>query len=423
MKNTPKTLFTKDLQYYKFCIYGFLKNLRFFEPFLILFFLENGLTFFQIGTLYAIREIVRNIFEIPSGIFADAIGRRRSMIITFIFYIISFLIFYFSNVYYLFFIAMLFFSIGDAFRTGTHKAMIFEYLKIKAWQDQKIHYYGHTRSWSQFGSGISALLAAFVVFFHGNYNSIFLFTIIPYLIDLMLMISYPKELDGKTKMLKTEKIKESFLRIFKDLRYTFKKPEVLRAIVNTSSYSGYYKAVKDYIQPILHAFALSLPMFLYMNNKQRSSIIIGVVYFLIFLLTSITSRHSGKFADKFKNISKPLNITLLIGLSAGILSGIFYNINISIISILLYVIIFVIENLRKPIGISFVAEKIEKDIMATALSVESQVKSIFAAITAILIGYFSDIFNPGIALAICSGIILLLYPLFRAKQKRKPRIH
>ncbi len=35
---TEKT-FNKDLQFYKFCAYGFLKNLRFFEPFLMLFFL------------------------------------------------------------------------------------------------------------------------------------------------------------------------------------------------------------------------------------------------------------------------------------------------------------------------------------------------------------------------------------------------
>ncbi len=39
-------------------------------------------------------------------------------------------------------VAMVFFAFGDAFRTGTHKAMIFEYLKIKSWQSQKVDYYG-----------------------------------------------------------------------------------------------------------------------------------------------------------------------------------------------------------------------------------------------------------------------------------------
>ena len=69
--------FKKDLQFYKFSLYGFLKNLRFFEPFLYLFFLEKGLNFLQIGTLITIREITRNVLEIPAGVLADSFGRRR----------------------------------------------------------------------------------------------------------------------------------------------------------------------------------------------------------------------------------------------------------------------------------------------------------------------------------------------------------
>ena len=85
--------FRKDIQYYKFCAYGFLKNLRFFEPFLILFFLEGDLSYLQIGMIYTIREVIRNIFEIPSGLAADVLGRRRTMITSFSLYIISFLIY------------------------------------------------------------------------------------------------------------------------------------------------------------------------------------------------------------------------------------------------------------------------------------------------------------------------------------------
>ena len=38
---------------FRFSLYGLLKNQRYFEPFLILVFLEKGLTFFQIGLLVA----------------------------------------------------------------------------------------------------------------------------------------------------------------------------------------------------------------------------------------------------------------------------------------------------------------------------------------------------------------------------------
>ena len=109
----------------RFSLYGFLKNQRYFEPFIILFFLQQGLSFTEIGFLIAFRELIINLMEIPSGAIADLFGRRRSMMLSFTSYIASFAIFGFSQVYWHFFIAMFFFAIGEAFRTGTHKAMIF----------------------------------------------------------------------------------------------------------------------------------------------------------------------------------------------------------------------------------------------------------------------------------------------------------
>jgi len=188
--------FNKDIQYYKFCLYGFLKNQRFFDPFLMLFFLEKNLLYMQIGVLYSIKMITRTILEIPSGVIADALGRRGTMIFSYAMYILSFLIYYWSRTYGLLIVASLVFGIGDAFRTGTHKAMIFEYLKYKSWEDQKVHYYGHTRSWSQVGSAVSSLIAAIIVFYSGRYTDIFLFTLIPYLIGLVLLASYPRILEG-----------------------------------------------------------------------------------------------------------------------------------------------------------------------------------------------------------------------------------
>ncbi|HSH50168.1 MAG TPA: MFS transporter, partial [Bacteroidales bacterium] len=232
-----KQIFKKDTQYYKFCMYGFLKNLRFFEPFLILFFLEKGLSFLEIGTLYTIRELLINFMEIPSGVVADSLGRKRTMIFSFLFYIVSFFIFFSSKEYLFFIIAMLFYALGDAFRTGTHKAMIFEYLEIKGWNNQRIYYYGHTRSWSQMGSAISSLLAASIVFYSGNYQSIFVYSTIPYILDLILISSYPKVLDGETSKLKLSDIKLKFISVIKDFIFSFKKTQILKAIANLSVHS------------------------------------------------------------------------------------------------------------------------------------------------------------------------------------------
>ena len=40
----------------RFCLYGFLKNQLYFEPFLILAFLEKGLSFLEIGLLISFAQ-------------------------------------------------------------------------------------------------------------------------------------------------------------------------------------------------------------------------------------------------------------------------------------------------------------------------------------------------------------------------------
>lgn len=416
-------MYKKDLQYYKFCLYGFLKNLRFFEPFLYLFFLEKGLSFLQIGALITVREITRNVLEIPTGILADVMGRRRTMIFAFVFYILSFFIFYISTVYWLFIVAMLFFSFGDAFRTGTHKAMIFEYLKIKGWNNQKVFYYGHTRSWSQMGSAISSLLAAFIVFYSGSYQFIFLFSTIPYILDLGLMITYPKELDGKIQVFDGRKVRDNFRKVIKEVFHSFRDVRLFKAISNISVYSGFYRAVKDYLQPILNTFVLALPVYFVWTREQTSAMVIGGVYFIIYFLASYASRGSGKISEKFKGLTRPLNLSLLVGFLFGVLSGIFYKQDISVmavLSIMIFIGIYLIENIRKPMGIAYVTELLNENILATALSTESQVKSVYAALLAPLIGLLADAFGIGIALLLVSGFLLVLIPLFWLKNRTTP---
>ena len=159
--------------YHRFRLYGFLKNLRFFEPFLILFFREMGFSFLQIGLLYAIREFSTNLLELPTGVLADSFGRRKAMMISFASYIGSFIIFYLLPRFWAYACAMILFAMGETFRSGTHKAMILEHLRIHGWEDQKIAYYGQTRAASQLGSALAALLAGVLVFYVGSFRIAF----------------------------------------------------------------------------------------------------------------------------------------------------------------------------------------------------------------------------------------------------------
>ena len=400
--------FKKDLQFYKFCSYGFLKNLRFFEPFLMLFFLEKGLSYFEIGILYSIREITVNIIEIPTGVLADAFGRRRTMVFSFISYIAAFFVFNFSSFFPLFIAAMVLFSFGEAFRTGTHKAMIFEYLKINGWADQKVHYYGNTRAASQMGSAVSAVIAAFIVFYTGTMKVVFLYSTIPYFLDLLLMISYPKELEGPTGKLVMSEVSLSVKKVFASFFKAAKDPVFIRTLANISVPKGFHKAVKDYLQPVIILFAVSFPLFTDLDEDKRISIMIGFFYTIIYVLNSFASKKAGSISEKFKHLCRPLNLSLLTAFATGIIIGITYNFELPVIAIAGFLVIYLLENFRRPIGVSYISEIIDDSIMATVLSTDSQVSAITASVIALLIGFLADRIGLGYGIITASVLLLLL---------------
>ena len=410
------TTIIKDKQYYKFCAYGFLKNLRFFDAFFILFLVEKGLPYTQIGMLYAVREILTNVFEIPSGIVADTYGRKNALMGSFLAYIISFYVFYTANEFWLFMFAFVLYGIGDAFRSGTHKGMIMDYLKLNHWENQKINYYGHTRSWSQKGSAISSLVAGLIVFYNGKYESIFLYSIIPYLINLLLIASYPMAINHSFKQ-QTENTRIGILATVKSLFQIIRQTEVLKIINTAALHSAYLKAVKDYIQTVMLSVALLIPILVSYDIEKKNGIIIGVIYFFIYLATSRASQVSAKvFAKAKENISYH---TLLIGFGFGIICGVFYVYEFWIISLVALVGIYIVENIRKPILTGFISDHVPNEILTSVLSAQSLLKTIVTSILALSFGIIADYYGIGISFIVVSTILLVTTILLNVFGKQR----
>jgi MFS family permease len=404
----------KDKQYFKFCLYGFLKNLRFFEPFLIIFFLQKDLSYLEIGTLYAIREIAINLFEIPSGIIADAFGRRVTLASTFLIYIISFLLFFIGEGYFLFAAAMLLYALGDATRSGINKALIVNYLVRTNQSDLRVDYYGHTRSWSQFGSAISSLLAGVLVFFNENLNIIFLFSIVPYIIDFFNVMTYPKYLDehaiSRANIL--TKTRATLMLFVK----TIKSRRLLRTLANAAIYGGYYKSIKDFIQPFLKSAILVSPILIMLTDHERLSVILGLTYFLMFMGSAFASRNAEIIKNWLGNRTKLLNVSLLLGTVLGILSGIMMTYWVyPLVIIMLFIVLLLLENLRKPSAVAEITIIGEDEVHTSVLSVMSQFTSIFTAVLVIIIGFIADKYGIGYGISAASLLMLILYPLVRLK--------
>ena len=409
-------LIKKDRQIKKFCLYGFLKNLRFFEPYLYIYLIQVvHLNLFQIGTLFSIRGIIIYLFEVPSGIFADQYGKKTELMICFIFYIASFLFFFLGGSYAIVAVGMVLFGLGEAFRSGTHKAMIYSYLEQKGWFGHKTFVYGRTRSFSLVGASLSAFTAIFLIIKLPRMQSIFLFSIIPYILDFLLILSYPKSLNEQVES--TISIKIFFTYSIKQLKNVFANTSLRNVVVSSSLFDAIFKVLKDYIQPILKDIILVSGIYIItsMEAATQLKIILGLIYGVMYIFSSWVSRNVYRLNLKF-------NSDKLMDISFDILGIVFFimffaiKTKIMLVVILLYFFLYLLKDGRRPLAVDVFGDYMQKNERATVMSIESQIGSFFMIVLAPLFGYIADRFGIATLFFIVGLSILVLNRFLRVEK-------
>ena len=399
----------------RFSLYGFLKNQKYYEPFLILAFRDKGLSFFIIGLLIGFRQVWVNILEIPSGFLADTFGRRRSMVLSFIAYIISFIIFAMSSLLWSLFMAMFFFAIGEAFRTGTHKAMIFDWLESEGRAGERTKVYGFTRSWSQIGSAASVILATIAVLVTENYVVIFWLSIIPYLAAIVNFLGYPSSLDGTPP--EDISLGDLWRRFIHTLAESLRNRPLRRLFLESAVYRGNATLAKDYLQPLLQQAALALPILAVWDSERRTAVLVGVMFFILYLFSSGASRRSHRFAEGAGGeYGASRRLWLLAALSfalgaSALLAG------WELVAGLLFALVVIMLNTWRPILMSRIDEVSDSSSGATVLSIDSQAGSFYLMIFAPLLGLAVD--KAGLwPVAAFGGITALVMGILGKRRKK-----
>ncbi len=376
----------------RFSLYGFLKNQRYFEPFLILIFLQKGLDFFDIGLLISFRELAINLLEIPSGVAADVWGRRRAMILSFSAYIISFVLFGLADDLHLLYAAMLLFAVGEAFRTGTHKAMIFAWLKLQGRGDERTRVYGYTRSWSKYGSALSVVLAGLFVYFSDSYVYVFYLSVVPYLIGIVNFLGYPADLDGNDKQ---ERAPGHVLRHLREgFGQAFGVRALRRLIFESMGFQGVYEATKDYLQPVLQAAAIAAAIHWSvtqgLSQVQQSTLLIAPLYLVLHLMAGYASRQAHRVVDAAGSEERAAKALWLAdaALFAGLAAAAYGGWEVAVI--IAFVVLDTLHNIWRPVHLGRFDTHGTQEQGATLLSIESQARSLTTVVAAPLLGLAVD---------------------------------
>jgi MFS family permease len=378
----------------RFSLYGFLKNQRYFEPFFLLVFLDKGLSFVEIGLLVSIREGAVIVMEVPSGALADMYGRRRSMILSFSAYCVSFLVFAAVDAFALLAVAMVLFGVGEAFRTGTHKAMIFSWLRAQGRQNERTKVYGYTRSWSKFGSALSSVLAAAFVFTSGDYSWVFYAALVPYVLSIVNFLGYPAEVED------TAGPRQHVVRhMWQTLTASLRLARLRRLYAESMGYEGIFHAVKDYVQPVILAGAVSVAAATAiggsLSETRLTALAIVPVYVTLYLLSGFASRRAHLFVDRHDDEDHAAGtiwrLTFVVFATLGVVA--YFDRPGWIVAA--FIALHVLQNVWRPILISRFDTHGGSLPGATLLSVESQARRFGTMLFAPLVGWSVDAVTRG----------------------------
>lgn len=409
----------RDPLMWKFRFYGFIKNLRFFEPYLLIillvYFSDSDFPLLKIGSLVLVQEVFTYVFEVPSGIIADKFGKKNELLICFIFYIVSFGLYFTglrlsSRFVFVLFFAAGFFGLGEAFRSGTHKAMILTWMDKNEFQEFKSFVYGTTRSWSLIGSAINGVLSIFLIFAVGAIEWIFIIAIVPYVLDFILITTYPSYMNDHVTSDKT--ILQEMRQGLKDIFSAFKNRNLVKGVFSSASYDAVYKSIKDYIQPVIKIYIgviiLNLGLdSLGLTENNLITIILGSMYTIFYIFSSVASRNAYRVKTLVKSSKRAMDILFYLFAGVLILNSVFIWVNIPVVVIFLFLFIYIFENLRRPLAVDFIGGIMKKEQRATILSVEAQFKSILVFIFAPLFGFIAD-FSIPVLFVIIAGVIVLV---------------
>jgi MFS family permease len=403
---------------FRFSLYGFLKNQQYYDPFLMLILLqEKGLSFTMVGVLFGFRELATAVLEVPSGAVADLFGRRRSMLLSFGAYVVSFVAFALGDSVAWLFAAMALFAVGEAFRTGTHKAMILHWLRLEGREAGKTRTYGYTRSWSKVGSFVSMPIAVAVVLVGGRLgwpmSGVFWFCLVPYAIAMVNFLGYPRELEGEREGRAT--LREVRIHLYRSLREAVRNARLRRVLVESMGYESVHKVVtRYYVQPAVAVLAGGLPVFLSLGEQGRTAVLIGLVHLPLYLAAVPAARKAHVVARRLGGESGAarrlwvVTAALFLAVTAALAGGLYG------LAVAGFVAATLLQNVWRPITVSRVDNETESSAGATMMSIESQVRSVGAMILAPAVGYLVDVMTanperPALWVAgLISAIILLL---------------
>ena len=387
----------------RFCAYAVLRNLRLFDPFLVLFLIADlGLNLAEVGLVIAWQKGLLAALEVPLAVVADRFGRRRTLVASFSIAALAMLALFAASAaaqpLWPVLGALGLYAVGEALRTGTHKAIILDWLTRRGERDRKVHVIGTARFYSKVSAGAAAMLGGALVWLTGRYGPLFAASAVPTVLGALLIARYPEALDAAARPSKSSGPRPTLGARLRALA----RPGLLAVLLPSVLFESQLKLAAAWLQPALArgvedldlAVAGGVGALVYGAWHLTSGVLAGSASLLSSRLVKLAGDPRGALTLVHAAAAIALGLTAA-GLFGGWLGP----------GLILMSGLAALQNARRPIFVAAADEVMDPRWRTTTLSVESQARAIVHALTAAAIGFVSEEGGLGVGFSVMAVLV------------------
>lgn len=348
----------------------FFSNLYLYNHLGTLYILDRGLNLFEKSSLSSLMVLTIFVAEVPTGVLADKIGRKYSIIIALSCQFIGECIYVFANNYLLFVLCSLVGGIGWAFLSGCSEALIYDSLPDADKETVIKKTMGLMGSSYQSAFFLAPILAGGLIptYELGQFRLVVALTAFSVLIALLISLT----LDEPRGKWQTGR--ESFLAILRQgLGGLGTNRNLYRIALVTILTATFHGSLVGLYQPHFHDHGIS-------------AFWIGIALSAAALLAIFTEKYAFKLEAVFgQNIGFSVAVIL-----PGVLYIILALVTQKVLLIMVFVLTYAALRIRSPLISAYTNRLISSDVRATILSSINMFTSLFVAIIGLGFGWLAD---------------------------------
>jgi MFS family permease len=372
----------------RFYWYRITKFALFHIVILVLFYQERGLTFSQIMLLQSIYYFAKVLSEVPTGAWADRVGRRKSLVLGSFSHSAAYLLIFLSHSFFLFILGEIIAGISMSFAYGADSALAYDTLKSlnKGEQYQRVE-----------GKGNSMRHLAFAVFALAGGLLASIKLSLPYLASsaviflsgliALTLVEPPRE---KKEGSQLQMRKKSYYEMQGSLDLVWGDKRILWlmlffSLVFLATRLGFWT-----YQPYMKTVGLPITLF-------------GVVFAGFHLFSALVSSRAHQIEVLLKE-----KLTLFVMPTLVVISFVLLSRFLFLWSIGFILIQQVTTALHEPVLKNYLNRRTPSDVRATMLSVQHMAGNAAFAVFAPFLGSLVDRFRLENALLIFALVIIIL---------------